>query len=411
MEILITTRVFPPEVHPTAVMVKELAEAMAGAGWDITVAAGYPHHPRGRLYPGFARRGIQIEHHNGFQVVRGWHLINPSPGIFPRALVMASQCAAFFQGAWKSHRPDVVVSYGPPLIGPLTSAIIARSFQARLVTVIYDIYPDIAVSGGHIRNPSLKRLARKMEHAAYQMSDRIVVLSEGFRRTLINEKRVEPHKLAVVPVWLDREDIIPFYRDNPWRREMNIPPEKFVVLYAGTIGLVSGAEVVLEAARLLESCPDILFLFVGEGQIKKRLEVQAREMRLGNVRFLPFQPRDRLSEMQAIADVSLVTLAPGQGKTSVPSKVQGYMAAARPVIAAVDIDCDTAATVREAACGLVVPPSQGQKLAEAVLSFYRNPGRRESYGQAGRQHFLKHFERQLVIKKYLDLIDRLVRGG
>jgi colanic acid biosynthesis glycosyl transferase WcaI len=392
-------------------MVKELAEAMGGEGWDVTVAAGYPHHPRGRLYPGYARKWVKVEQHDGFQVARGWHLINPSPGLLPRALVMVSQCAAFFLGSCKSRRPDVVVSYGPPLIGPLTSALIARNFRARLVTVIYDIYPDIAIEGGQFRNGALVRLARKMEQNIYHGSDRIVVLSEGFRRTLVDEKGVEPHKVVVVPVWLDSQDIIPLNRDNPWRREMKIPPEKFVVLYAGTVGLVSGAEVVLEAAQLLESFQDILFLFVGEGQIKDRLEVQVRERGLPNVRFLPFQPRERLSEVQSTADISLVTLAPGRGKTSVPSKVLGYMAAARPVVAAVDVDCDTADTVRKATCGLVVPPGQGQGLAEAVLYLYNNPDRRESCGQAGRQYFLQHFERQVVMEKYIDLINRLVHCG
>ena len=320
---------------------------------------------------------------------------------------MASQCATFFQGTWKSRRPDVVVSYGPPLIGPLISAIIARSFRARLVTVIYDLYPDIAVEAGHLRNGPLIRLARKMEQHIYHRSDRIVVLSEGCRRTLVEEKGVEPYKVAVVPVWLDGQEIVPLERDNVWRREMNIPPKKLVVLYAGTIGLISGAEVVLEAARLLEPYRDILFLFVGEGQIKDRLEVQAQKMGLPNMRLLPFQPRERLSEMQATADVSLVTLAPGRGKTSVPSKVLGYMAAARPVIAAVDVDCDTADTVRKATCGLVVPPGQGHGLAEAVLYLYNNPDRRESCGRAGRRYFLQNFDRRVVMEKYLDLIERL----
>ena len=65
-------------------MVKELAEAMSGKGWDVTVAAGYPHHPQGRLYPGYAQKWVEVEQHEGFQVVRGWHLINPSPALTPR---------------------------------------------------------------------------------------------------------------------------------------------------------------------------------------------------------------------------------------------------------------------------------------------------------------------------------------
>ncbi len=410
-KVLITTQVFPPEVHPTSVMVRELAEHLARHGMEVTVAAGYPHHPYGRLYPGFRKKWLKIENQNGYWVVRGWHLISPSPAMIPRALVMASQCAGFLLGALNSHRPDLVISYGPPLIGPLTSSLIARATGAKLITVIYDIYPDILLEMGKLQNPILIQAARKLERLIYRASDRVVVLSEGFRRTMIQEKGLDPGKVAVIPVWLNGRDIVPRARDNPWRREMGIGSEKFVVLYAGTIGLVSGAEVVLEAARLLEAYPDILFLMVGAGQAKDHLAAEARKRGLQNLRFLPFQTRERLSEVQATADVSMVTLAPGLGKTSVPSKVLGYLAAARPVIASVDEECDTAELIRRAQCGLVAPPAQGEALAEGVLYYYRHPGARELEGRNGRQFFLKHFEKEVVLEHFLDLVDAAAGGG
>lgn len=408
MRVLVTTQVFPPEVHPTSVMVRELAEHMARHGMEVTVAAGYPHHPYGRLYAGYRKQWINLEKNNGFRVVRGWHLLNPSPAIIPRALVMASQCAGFILGALHSHRPDLVISYGPPLIGPLTSSLIAKATGARLINVIYDIYPDILLEMGKLQSPVVIQAARKLERLIYRASDRIVVLSEGFRRTLIQEKGLNPGKVAVIPVWLNGQDIVPMARDNPWRREMGIGPEKFVVLYAGTIGLVSGAEVVIEAARLLKDYPGLLFLLVGAGQAKDRMAAEARQRGLHNLRFLPFQPRERLSEVQASADISLVTLAPGRGKTSVPSKVLGYMAAARPVIAVVDAECDTADLIREAQCGLVAPPAQGEALAEAVLSYYRHPEAREVAGVNGRRYFLDHFEKKLVLKRYVNLVNGVV---
>jgi glycosyltransferase involved in cell wall biosynthesis len=119
-----------------------------------------------------------------------------------------------------------------------------------------------------------------------------------------------------------------------------------------------------------------------------------------------------LSEVQAAAEVSLVTLAPGRGKTSVPSKVLGYMAAARPVIAAVDEDCDTAELIKKAECGLVAPPGKGEELAEAVLYYYQHPKARELTGVNGRRYFLKHFEKEVVLKRYVELLDALAsRGG
>jgi colanic acid biosynthesis glycosyl transferase WcaI len=410
MKVLITAKVFPPEMPAAAVMTRELAQEIGRHGGQVTVVTGYPHHPGGRLFPGFRKRWVQVEEQNGYRVVRGWHVINPSPALAIRAMIMASKCASFLSSARHALKPDVVISFeGYPLIGPLTSALIARRYGAKLVSVIYDIFPDIAIEMGKVRNPLFIKALRKVEDLTYRWSDRVAVLSESFRQNLIT-KGVSPEKIAVVPVWLDAADIIPQSRDNAWRKEMRIPSKQFVVLYAGTIGLVSGAEVILAAARRLKSRPDILFLLVGGGYAKDQLEVEARQMGLTNIRMLPFQPRERLSELQATANVSLVTLAPERGRTSVPSKILGYMAAARPIVASVDVDCDTAQMIREAGSGLVVAPGEGEALAQAVLHYFENPPQRAADGLNGRQYFLKNYEKKRVIRKYLDLLDDLMKS-
>jgi len=408
VKVLITAKRFPPEAPATAVLGQELAEGLTRQGCQVTVAAGYPQHPYGRLFPGYQPKLVSVSRENGLRLIRGWHFIHPSPATPVRALAMASQCCSYFLSSLMAERPDVVISFdGYPLLGPLASALIARLSGAKLVSVIYDLYPDIAVELGHLTNPALILLAKRLEKLTYQLSHRVVVLSEGFRRTLIHDKGVAPEKIAVIPVWLDCKEIVPRPRDNPWRREMGIGPEKFVVLYAGTIGLVSGATVVLEAARQLTSQPDILVLLVGDGYGKEQVMTRARELGLDNLQFLPFQPRERLSELQATADVSLVSLGPGRGRTSVPSKVLGYMAAARPVVASVDLDCDTAELIRQAQCGRVTPAGDGQALAQAVLDYYQHPDERHADGHCGHKFFLANFEKEAILQQYASLIGQL----
>lgn len=410
VHVLITVKRFPPEAPATAVLGQELAEELGRHGFRVTVAAGYPQHPYGRIFPGYQKRWLSVEEKKGYQLLRGWHLVHPSPATWVRALVMASQCASYLVSSRHAPRPQVVLSFdGYPLLGSLVSALIAGRTGASLVTVVYDLYPDIAIELQKLKNPQLIKLARALEKLTYRLSKRIVVLSEGFRQTLIRDKGVPPEKVLFIPVWLDGGEIFPQSRVNPWRREVGIPAEKFVALYAGTIGLVSGAGVVLEAARQLKDYSEILFLMVGDGYGKE--EVQTRAQRLGqaNLRFLPFQPRERLSELQATADVSLVTLAPGRGRTSVPSKTLGYMAAGRPVVASLDLDCDTADMIRKAQCGVVAPPGDGKALAHAVLDYYHNPQIRKQAGKKGRSYFLSKYEKDAVLKKYVDLIRDIAR--
>jgi colanic acid biosynthesis glycosyl transferase WcaI len=387
VRVLLTTQVFPPEGHPTAILVDELAAHLARNGARVAVAAGYPHHPRGVLLGGYHREGLLLKETRGAcEVRRGWHPISPSPRFLTRAAMMGAQAlgTALAGAGWAA--PDVIVNVGPPLVGPLLSAALAGARRARLVPVVYDLYPDVAIEAGKLRNGLLIGAARAVERLVYRRADRIVVLSEGFRRTLVS-RGVPRAKVAVVPVWLDPGEITPSPRTSAWRREMGIDPGAQVVLYAGTIGLVSGAMILLDAARALRHRPEVLFLLVGEGQVKDELERAARRQGVESLRFLPFQPRERLNEVQATADVSVVTLAPGRGRTSVPSKTLGYLAAARPIVASVDEDSDTAIAIREGRCGLVTRPGDPAALAAAVTALLDDPARRAAMGRAGRAFF------------------------
>jgi colanic acid biosynthesis glycosyl transferase WcaI len=406
MNVLVTTQVYPPERHPSALMVSQLARFLAARGHGVTVACGHPHHPTGRLPEGWSRGLLRREEHDGVRVIRGWHPVSPSRRIPVRGLVWIGQAFGAAGAALWAPKPDVVVNYGPPLVGPLLAAALAGARRARLVSVIYDLYPDVAAESGSVRNPLVLAAARRAERIQYRRSDRLLVLSEGFRRKLL-ARGVPPEKIAVIPVWLEADEITPRARDTAWRRRHGIGPERQVVLYAGTTGLVSGARVVLDAAARLRDREDILFLFVGDGQVRGELERAARELGLANVRFLPFQPRADLPEVQASADLSLVTLAPGRGQTSVPSKVLGYMAAGRPVLASVDLDCDTAETVRDAGCGVVVPPGDPAALAVAVERMLADePGRRRM-GEAGRAAFERQFDAAAALSRYAELLEGL----
>ncbi|MEZ4441064.1 MAG: glycosyltransferase family 4 protein [Polyangiaceae bacterium] len=406
MRVLITTQVYPPEIHPTAVMVHELARHLVAIGWEVTVAAGLPHHPYGEVYPGHEPQLVSRSTMDGVEVLRGYHLTSPSRSVAMRGAVFVTQALAAATVASLGGPYDVVVVYGPPLVGPLLGRLVATRHRAKLVTVIYDIYPDVAVETGKVSNRAVIEAAKIAERLQYAGSDRIIVLSEGFVRTMV-DKGVPREKLRVVPVWLDPDEIRPGERDNAWRAEQGIRLDQTVVLYAGTVGVISNAAVVAEAASRLKDRPDILFLFVGEGEAKAEVERLAEQHGLCNIRLLPFQPRERLAEVQAAADVGLVTLAPGRGRTSVPSKVVAYLAAGRPALASVDSDCDTAHLIESSACGVVAPVGDPIALAAAVAELADDPPRRRELGQRARQAFEAHFSRPTCLERFAEILDEV----
>lgn len=402
MNVLITTQVFPPEIHPTARIVLELARALSDAGHDVTVATGYPHHPHGKILGGYRKKWILRENVNGVRVIRGWHFTSTSSAILSRGFVYLSQTIGTAIAALIGKRPEVIINFGPPLVGPAMSAVLAKRFGARHIPVIYDLYPDVAIEAGAIRNLSLIRAAKELERRIYKRSDRIVVLSEGFRRTLVESKGVPGEKVRVIPVWLDPDEIQRAQDPLAWRREHGISEDAFVVLYAGTMGIVSGAEVLIDVANEFSGDPGIVFLFVGEGRAKERIQEMGRN--LPNVRLFGFQPRKNLSEMLSSADVGVMTLLPGRGRTSVPSKMFGYMAVGVPVLASCDPDSDSAEMIREAKCGEVVPPGDPLAISNALRRLHSDIPARHSAGQRGRAYLEKHLSRDSGTKAFLSLL-------
>ena len=402
MRVLIITQVFPPEIHPSARIVWELARSLSDAGHVVTVAAGYPHHPHGKVLGGYRKEWILRETVDGVRVVRGWHLTSTSRAISARGLVYVSQALGTAMAALAGERPEVVINFGPPLVGPAVSALLAGRFGACHVPVIYDLYPDVAIETGAIRSKTLIRAAKALERWIYRKSDRIVVLSEGFRRTLVETKGVSEKDIRVIPAWLDLDEIRRSEDPLAWRREHGIPEDAFVVLYAGTMGIVSGAEVLLDVAREFSGDPGIFFLFVGEGRAKERIQEQGRG--LPHVRFFGFQPREHLSGMLSSADVGIMTLLPGRGRTSVPSKVLGYMAVEVPVLASCDLDSDSARMIKGAECGIVVPPGDAGGISGALRSLMANREKCRQMGKHGRSYTERHHSREVGTAAFGEMI-------
>ena len=393
MRVLITTQVFPPEIHPSSKIVWELARSLSDVGHQVTVATGYPHHPHGRLLGGYKKRLLLREEVESVPVVRGWHLTSTSSSIFVRAAVYVSQAFGTTLAALAGKRPDVIINFGPPLVGPFLSLMMAKAFGARHIPVIYDLYPDVAIEMGTVTNGAIIRAAKAVERIVYRGSDRIVVLSEGFRRVLVDDKGVPEEKVRVIPVWIDLDEIRRAKDPFSWRVRQGIPRDAFVVLYAGTIGLVSGAEIMVQVAREWAAIPDVLFLFVGEGKVKERIQLEARG--LSNIKFFDFQTREILADMLSAADVGVMTLLPGRGRTSVPSKVLGYMAVEVPVLASSDPDSDSARMIREAQCGIVVSPGDAWEISEALRRMIANRDKYRKMGKNGRNYMERYHAREV----------------
>lgn len=408
--LLIVSAWFPPEPAPFGQMMYELARHLADHGLTVDVITSVPNHPHGVPYEGWRNRLLQEERPvPGLRVLRvGVLPRRASQRVRPRSTLLRAlaflwfTAASFVVAMWKT-RPRAVFAVLQPLTLALPMLILAKAKRAGLVFNVQDLHPDALVALGLIRQAWLIRALRGVERMAYRYCDALAVISEGFRQHCL-ERGASADRVRVISNWIDLDEVRPDTAPSGLRARLGLQADDFVALYAGTIGLVSGAEVVLEAAALLQES-GVRFAFVGEGPLVPRLQAEARRRGLKNVGFLPFQPRELLGDVQSLGDVSLVTLLPGHGTTSVPSKVLGYLAAARPVVAAVDPDCETARFLLAARAGVVVPPGDARELADAIVALRSDRDGAQRMGEAGR----RYLEERLAKERVLGLHEALLR--
>jgi colanic acid biosynthesis glycosyl transferase WcaI len=303
----------------------------------------------------------------------------------------------------------VIVSYSPPLPLGLSAWLLSRIWRVPWVLQIEDLYPEAAIAAGVTKSKPIINFFLWMEEFLYQSSQHISLISESFRQTLLN-KQVPNAKMDVIPVWADPDEVRPLPTENTFRHKHGLD-HKFVVMYAGNIGLTSCIEDVLQAAEILRGRTDIQFLIVGEGVKKEALEAEVRSKQLTNITILPYQPREVFPEMLAAADISLVTLNPGAALSSLPSKVFNVMASARPILAVAPPESELAQIVKRADCGWVVPPGLARELATNIVQLIDQNSARTQMGQNGRVHLERYYSRSRCVDVYEKMLIDLCGYG
>jgi len=412
MKVLLLTAYFPPDTGSAAHLFYELGTALVERGHRVTVLTNMPgYHAQGPLDRYKGKRWIR-EEINGMEVMRTACLRFPRRFMIGRALWHFSGALAFLLAGLGLPKHDVALVYSPPLPLGLTAWGLRRLRGIPFVLNVQDLFPQSIIDLGLLRNRWIIWAFEQVERFVYARATHITVHSPGNRDHVV-AKGTEPERVSIIPNWVDTRFIQPGPRTNSFRREHGLD-DAFVVSFAGVLGYSQDLDVVLEAARLTQSATPnpqsaILFLIVGDGVEKPRLEAKAQQMGLCNVRFLPMQPRERYPAVLQASDVCLATLHSQVHTPVVPSKILSIMAAGRPVIAALNLDGDAPKLIAAAHCGLCVPPEDPQALADAVLRLYRDPSLRQELGRNGRRYAEEHLSLETCVARYEELLRRVAK--
>jgi len=286
----------------------------------------------------------------------------------------------------------------PVTIG-LPALVLKKTKSAPIMFWVQDLWPESLTATGAVKSPLVLRWVDELVRFIYRGCDRVVVQSRAFSPR-VEKQGVEPRRILYFPNCA--ED---FYRpvdvepDAIERKEM---PDGFRILFAGNIGAAQDFGTILAAAERLKGYPEIHWVIMGDGRMRSWVEDEIRERELGRtVHLLGRRPPEAMPRYFSLVDVLLVTLRKEPIFTlTIPTKVQSYLACARPILAA--LEGEGARIIEEAEAGLSVAPEDPGALAEAALALYRTPEtERNAMGLRGRKYSESHFERRML----LDLLE------
>jgi colanic acid biosynthesis glycosyl transferase WcaI len=306
----------------------------------------------------------------------------------------------------RAPRLDAVVCMtDPPFLGAFAYAV-ARRFHVPLVVISQDVFPEIAVELGRLRNPIGVRALGALTGFQLRHADSVVAIGETMQ-TRLEAKGVPRERIDVIPNWVDVHAISPRAKRNGWSEENGLA-DRFVVMHSGNVGHAQDLDTLLHAASHLRDLSDLAIVIVGSGARHAELVRLARRLELENAVFLPYQPRDVLSESLSAADVHVVGLALGLSGFVVPSRVYGILAAGRPLIVSADASSETARLAEVAGCGVTVPPGRPSELAAAIRSAYGGELDLEAMGRRARKYAEREATREIAVGRYRALIDRVI---
>ena len=381
MKLLVVCQYYAPEPF----RLPDICQALVRRGYDVAVVTGTPNYPEGEIYPGYEKGARSDEVLDGVKVHR-------CP-LIPRKRGMAHRFLNYYSFVFSAGRylRGMKEDYDLVLINQLSPVMMAQpglSWAGRKgkKSVLYclDLWPESLCAGGIGPGSPIYRYFARVSRGIYNAADQILVTSRGFIPYLQDTLGVKT-PCRYLPQYA--EDLF----ENVPPRTAHEGPYHFV--FAGNVGEMQSVGTIVEAARELTG-ENVRFHIVGDGVSLDDCKEKARG--LTNITFHGRRDVGEMEGYYTMADAMLVTLKDKPVLAStLPGKVQSYMAAGRAVVGA--IGGETASLIQQARCGVCAAPEDGKALAAAIRQLLKNPERLTEYGENARDYYQKYFRKEAFL--------------
>jgi glycosyltransferase involved in cell wall biosynthesis len=408
MKILLVSQYFFPE----AFIINDLVRHLAALGHQVTVLTGKPNYPQGTVYDGYRLGGIQRERYAGEVDVIRLPLLPRGKGgglrLAANYLSFAVSGLVLAPRLLRGRPFDAILVFA---ISPITQAIPAILLKwlkkAHLAVWVQDLWPESVSATGFVRNPWLLKAIGRLVKGIYAGSDTLLVQSRAFTEPVARYARKD--KIVYYPNSFEDnsqkaagDTLVP-------RHLLDTLDTRFCLVFAGNLGTAQALGTLVGAAERLRHLPDLKLVIVGSGSMQSWLEQQKTEKALDNLLLAGRFPPEAMEPIFRRAEGLVVTLKRDEIFSCViPSKIQAYLAAGRPIIAA--LDGEGAKVVEEARAGLTCPAEDAEALAGCIEKLQAmNAAERDAMGRSGRAYFLEQFEMAAQARRLIEIFNLRIK--
>lgn len=386
--LLFLNRSYWPDSEATGQLLTELTTDLT-QWFDVTVIVGRPNHVD---QAADSTTGSAAQY-RGVNVHRVWHTkFSKHSSVGRLANLITFTLSAWHAARRLRRRPDAIIVQTDPFFLPLIGRRLQHRFgNCPLVCYLQDLYPDIAIAVGKVREGRVTRTIRGLLFRTYQQAQSVIVVSRDMKRRC-ETYGVPADKIEVIANWADTQEISPIKTNNAFRQQHNLEG-RFVIMYSGNMGLAHDLDTLIDVAAILRDRSDLEWIFIGDGAQREALTRRVAELNLTNIRFLPYQPRSSLTQSLSAADVHLVSVVPGASACVMPSKLYGILASGSPTLAVVEPETELFDLINEHQIGFACVPGDPETLAERIRELADDPELKREFGTNARRLAVARFSR------------------
>lgn len=407
MNILYLTQYFPPEIGAGENRAFEMVKNLKSLGHKITVITEFPNYPSGIIPKKYNFKLFEKRRAKGIEVIRCYVKASPHRSFKNRILFyLTFMLNSILAGVKLRIKFDLVYATSPPLFVGLAGYLLSRIRNLKFVFEVRDIWPDSAVALGELKNKITIKLSRRIEELCYNKAQKIITVTQGIAE-LIQKKGINSKKIKTVYNAVNL-DLFEYQEDRTiFKKDLGID-EKFLVLYAGNMGLAQGMEELIEAVALMKGEENIKFIFIGNGPRKNSCKNLCKKYHLNNLHFLNEKPRTEIIKYIYAADVCLVPLRKKEiFKFALPSKMFEAWACGRPIV--LSVDGEAKEHLQKAQAGVWAEPENVTAIKDAILFLYNHPSLCKEFGKNGRSYVEKYFSRKIQAERLEKILVKILK--